>query len=120
MIGLVVLQDVEEYVLSKGSSLPESDAQELFQQLVVALAYMHKLGVVGRDVKLENTFISLQQPCVPPPLTALLTHAWMQQQASIRAELRVHLASDHRGRQQVVCVGGNSSCATLRIARVSR
>eukprot|EP00201_Polytomella_parva_P006872 CAMPEP_0175075364 /NCGR_PEP_ID=MMETSP0052_2-20121109/21954_1 /TAXON_ID=51329 ORGANISM="Polytomella parva, Strain SAG 63-3" /NCGR_SAMPLE_ID=MMETSP0052_2 /ASSEMBLY_ACC=CAM_ASM_000194 /LENGTH=356 /DNA_ID=CAMNT_0016344031 /DNA_START=37 /DNA_END=1108 /DNA_ORIENTATION=- len=38
-------------------SLREATARWFFQQLIVALDYCHKKGVVNRDVKLENTLL---------------------------------------------------------------
>ena len=48
--------DSFEYVRKKGG-LGESEARWFFQQLVVALDYCHRKGVINRDVKLENTLI---------------------------------------------------------------
>ena len=35
----------------------EDDARWFFQQLIVGLDYCHKMGVVNRDIKLENTLL---------------------------------------------------------------
>ena len=37
--------------------LQEDDARWFFQQLIVGLDYCHKMGVVNRDIKLENTLL---------------------------------------------------------------
>jgi hypothetical protein len=37
--------------------LQESEARWFFQQLVIALDYCHRMGVVSRDIKLENTLL---------------------------------------------------------------
>lgn len=38
--------------------LPEAQARLLFQQLVIATDFCHRLGIVNRDIKLENVLIS--------------------------------------------------------------
>ena len=48
--------DSFEYVRKKGG-LHENEARWFFQQLIVALDYCHRKGVINRDVKLENTLI---------------------------------------------------------------
>lgn len=35
--------------------VPEADARLLFQQLIVAMDYCHRLGIVNRDVKVGRT-----------------------------------------------------------------
>ena len=35
----------------QGMMVPEADARLLFQQLIVAMDYCHRLGIVNRDVK---------------------------------------------------------------------
>jgi len=40
------------------SRLPEPEAAHIFRQIVSAVAYMHKLNVVHRDLKLENILIN--------------------------------------------------------------
>ena len=52
--------DSFEYVRKKGG-LQENEARWFFQQLIVALDYCHRKGVVNRDVKLENTLIHWAQ-----------------------------------------------------------
>jgi serine/threonine-protein kinase SRK2 len=37
--------------------LQEEQARWFFQQLTVALDYCHRMGVVSRDIKLENTLL---------------------------------------------------------------
>uniref|UniRef100_A0A7S3QM01 Protein kinase domain-containing protein n=1 Tax=Dunaliella tertiolecta TaxID=3047 RepID=A0A7S3QM01_DUNTE len=48
--------DMFEYVVKK-NGLREDEARWFFQQLIVALDYCHKMGVVNRDIKLENTLL---------------------------------------------------------------
>lgn len=55
-------KDMEEYLSDKNGLLSENDARFLFQQLITGLAYYHQLGVSGRDIKLENTFVCTKQP----------------------------------------------------------
>lgn len=48
--------DMFEYVVRK-NGLKEDEARWFFQQLIVGLDYCHKMGVVNRDIKLENTLL---------------------------------------------------------------
>lgn len=45
-----------QYVKARGG-LDEADARWFFQQLVIGLDYCHRMGVVNRDIKLENTLL---------------------------------------------------------------
>lgn len=45
-----------EYVVRKGG-LREAEARWFFQQLIVAVDYIHRMGVASRDIKLENTLL---------------------------------------------------------------
>lgn len=57
--------DMYDYVSRRGR-LKEPKAQWIFQQLMVAVDYVHRMGVANRDIKLENTLLSgnLEQPLV--------------------------------------------------------
>ncbi|KAK9807925.1 hypothetical protein WJX73_002872 [Symbiochloris irregularis] len=48
--------DLYQYVSKKGC-LSEDEARRFFQQLVIGLEYCHKMGVVNRDIKLENALL---------------------------------------------------------------
>lgn len=48
--------DMFEYVVAKGG-LREAEARWFFQQLIVAVDYIHRVGVASRDIKLENTLL---------------------------------------------------------------
>ena len=48
--------DMFQYVKARGG-LDEGDARWFFQQLVIGLDYCHRMGVVNRDIKLENTLL---------------------------------------------------------------
>ncbi|MEW5304040.1 MAG: hypothetical protein WDW38_003165 [Sanguina aurantia] len=48
--------DMFEYVVRK-NGLKEDEARWFFQQLIVGLDYCHRMGVVNRDIKLENTLL---------------------------------------------------------------
>jgi serine/threonine-protein kinase SRK2 len=45
----------------------EDDARWFFQQLIVGLDYCHRMGVVNRDIKLENTLLDAS----PRPLVKI-------------------------------------------------
>ena len=45
----------------------EEDARWFFQQLMVGLDYCHRMGVVNRDIKLENTLLDAS----PKPLVKI-------------------------------------------------
>lgn len=45
-----------QYVKQR-NGLQEYEARWFFQQLIIALDYCHKIGVVNRDIKLENTLL---------------------------------------------------------------
>jgi len=49
--------DVLDYSVSRGG-LTEPEARPLFAQMCTAVAYLHSLGVVHRDIKLENFFLT--------------------------------------------------------------
>jgi len=48
--------DMFEYVVKK-NGLREDEARWFFQQLIVGLDYCHRMSVVNRDIKLENTLL---------------------------------------------------------------
>ncbi|EIE22391.1 sulfur stress regulator [Coccomyxa subellipsoidea C-169] len=48
--------DMFEYVVRKGG-LKESEARWFFQQLIIGVDYLHRMGVASRDIKLENTLL---------------------------------------------------------------
>ncbi|KAK9816390.1 hypothetical protein WJX74_003249 [Apatococcus lobatus] len=48
--------DMFEHVVKKGG-LKESEARWFFQQLIVGVDYIHRMGVASRDIKLENTLL---------------------------------------------------------------
>ncbi len=39
-------------------ALQEAEARGIFQQLLLAVDYCHKMGVASRDIKLENVLLS--------------------------------------------------------------
>jgi serine/threonine-protein kinase SRK2 len=39
----------------------EKEARSLFQQLILAVDYCHKMGVASRDIKLENVLLSARK-----------------------------------------------------------
>ena len=46
--------------VQRAGRLREAAARWFFQQLVLALDYIHKKGVVVRDVKLENALLQVR------------------------------------------------------------
>ena len=38
-------------LLLQGTSVPEKEARRIFQQMIVAIHYCHRLGIANRDVK---------------------------------------------------------------------
>ncbi len=47
---------MHSYVVRDGH-LTEPKARWIFQQLIVAVDYLHRQGVANRDIKLENTLL---------------------------------------------------------------
>ena len=47
-----------DYMVNFGFDLSEARARELSLQLAEALKYIHQLGIVHRDIKLENIIMS--------------------------------------------------------------
>lgn len=48
--------DLHSYVMSR-RGLSEPEARWFFQQLMLAVDFCHQMGVVNRDIKLENTLL---------------------------------------------------------------
>ncbi|GAB0494286.1 hypothetical protein MMPV_005578 [Pyropia vietnamensis] len=56
-----------------GSTLTRPEAVRILSQLVVAVGFLHRLGVVHRDIKAENVFLATAPPVAPdggPDLSA--------------------------------------------------
>lgn len=41
----------------QNAGLPEEQARPLFQQLAVAVDYIHRMGIANRDIKLDNVLL---------------------------------------------------------------
>ena len=54
--GLLQGGDLFQYVKRRGG-LRENEARWFFQQLIIGMDYSHRMGVVNRDIKLENTLL---------------------------------------------------------------
>ena len=39
------------------AGIAEGDARRLFQEMVIAVDYCHRLGIVNRDIKLDNLML---------------------------------------------------------------
>ncbi|KAG1653843.1 hypothetical protein FOA52_008644 [Chlamydomonas sp. UWO 241] len=50
-------QDLQAYLVKAGGRLSEDVARFVFQQLVVAVDFIHKKGKVNRDIKLANVLV---------------------------------------------------------------
>lgn len=46
--------DLSHHVMSLPSGLPEAHARQLFQQVMLAVDFCHRMGVANRDIKLDN------------------------------------------------------------------
>ena len=49
--------DLFEYTLRHNGHISENQARHIFQQLMSAVAFCHSVGVVNRDIKLENALL---------------------------------------------------------------
>ncbi|KXZ50290.1 hypothetical protein GPECTOR_17g929 [Gonium pectorale] len=58
--------DLFRYIQAR-PRLPEGDARWFFQQLILALDYCHRRGVVNRDLKLENLLLRSAADDPAPP-----------------------------------------------------
>lgn len=98
--------------------LPEEGARHLFQELLVAVDYCHRLGIVNRDIKLDNLMLQGSWPHpvlkVHRHFDSLLSHSvihllWLLPH-------RVYLAFSRVGLQVAViavvrvCSGGMQMC----------
>ena len=50
---------------AQGSPLPEHIARQLFQQLIIAVDYCHRLGIVNRDIKVSIRCRRRERPSSP-------------------------------------------------------
>ena len=54
------LMDHINRIIQRKETLSEVDAAKIVEQILKALNYMHKLGVVHRDLKMENIMINFE------------------------------------------------------------
>ena len=55
---------VHDLFCSSKGKLSETEARRLMQQIVVAVDYCHQMGVVNRDIKLENALLDKSKSLV--------------------------------------------------------
>jgi len=54
-------------VLQGLTAVPEADARRVFQQMMVAVDYCHRLGIANRDIKVrERLRLVAAMPLSPP------------------------------------------------------
>lgn len=59
-------KDLFEYIAKRDYSLPEEVAKQIIFQIMQGVRYLHNLGIVHRDLKLENIMMShLKDNAVP-------------------------------------------------------
>lgn len=54
------LLEVMERISSNGWRFNDKDAANMIKQILLALNYMHKQGVIHRDLKLENVMVDVE------------------------------------------------------------
>lgn len=64
-------KDLYDYMLKRKFLITEIRAQELSQQIVSAVQYLHLFGIVHRDLKLENIMMSDETDLAIPKLIDL-------------------------------------------------
>lgn len=51
-------KDLFDYIAKRGYSLPEERAKVITYQILQGVKYLHRFGIVHRDLKLENIMMS--------------------------------------------------------------
>ena len=57
------LMEVYEKVIKNNWSFTERDAANIVRQILMALNYMHREGVIHRDLKMENVMVDVMLDC---------------------------------------------------------
>ncbi len=58
----IVLGPGPESEPAEQMGIAEADARWLFQQLIIAVDYCHRLGIANRDIKVRNIAVAAPQP----------------------------------------------------------
>ncbi|CBZ23298.1 serine-threonine protein kinase-like protein [Leishmania mexicana MHOM/GT/2001/U1103] len=88
-VGAATCDDDDVELVSVGGPLPEFIVKIIIVQVIEAVLYLHTMGIIHRDLKLEN--LMLQRPCDRYTLNALQLQTLVHQ---LRAYSHPHHASD--------------------------
>lgn len=73
------LSDVVQRCRLPGMGISEDDSRWLFQQLIIAVDYCHKLGIANRDIKLDNVLLD---GCTALPIIKLCDFGYSKDEDS--------------------------------------
>lgn len=61
--------DMFDYLEKREFKIPELRAQDMAKSIALAIKYFHELGIIHRDIKLENILMSDNQDTASPKLS---------------------------------------------------